>query len=190
MDTYGLEQVEEEFEDNTPTFEEVKKIVDNKRKEGMKEGTKEKIIKRTPSKSYTREDRIKNLQLAREKKKIDKEKVIQKTDIPIIEPLKRIDSSNNFDDLLNEFKSVVALQSEYFEKLKTDININKYDKKIEKKRTPRQKKPKEPIRTLDITIDDNEIKNIIENNTITNTKKNEPIEDPKLKTFLDALKKN
>ena len=48
----------DENDNNSPTIEDVKRIVDSKR------------IKRSPSKTYTREDRIKNLELAREKKNI------------------------------------------------------------------------------------------------------------------------
>jgi hypothetical protein len=42
------------------------------------------------------------------------------------------------------------------------------------------------MKSLDLTITDNDMKNIIENNNNSN-KKN--IEDPELKMFLDALKK-
>jgi len=65
MDIYEIDQNEEfeEFEGNKdqPTLEQIKKIVDSKR---------QKITKaRAPSKTYTKEDRIKNLELARERKK-------------------------------------------------------------------------------------------------------------------------
>ena len=58
MDLYGTEQIEEEENDNKPTLEEIKKIVDSKR------------IKRSPSQTYTKEDRIKHLEKARDKKRI------------------------------------------------------------------------------------------------------------------------
>ncbi len=58
MDLYGIEQIEEQETNNKPTIEEVKKIVDSKR------------IKRSSYTTYKKEDRIKNLELAREKKEI------------------------------------------------------------------------------------------------------------------------
>ncbi len=58
MDLYGIKQIEEQETNNKPTIEEVKKIVDSKR------------IKRSSFTTYTKQDRIKNLELAREKKEI------------------------------------------------------------------------------------------------------------------------
>ena len=57
MDTYGTDEIEEEDYNFQPTIEDVKKIVDSRRQ-------KEKI-KRSPSKTYSKEDRIKNLEMAR-----------------------------------------------------------------------------------------------------------------------------
>ena len=54
----------EETDNNSPTIEDVKKIVDSKR------------IKRSSSKTYTKEDRIKNLELAREKRKQKQQQVV------------------------------------------------------------------------------------------------------------------
>jgi len=180
MDTYGIEQLEEEeLKDMSPTLEEVKRVVNNKR------------LQKT-SKTYTREDRIKNLELAREKKKLDKLKATQKINnpMPIIENVKETPKTNfnDYNDIINELKNITALQYEYFEKMKAELKTN-----TKKPRTPR--KPKEQKRTLDITINDNEIKNIIENKSTiipytANTNSNEPKQDPKLKAFLDALNKN
>ena len=59
----------EETDNNSPTIEDVKKIVDSKR------------IKRSTSKTYTKEDRIKNLELAREKRKQNKQQVVTSKNI-------------------------------------------------------------------------------------------------------------
>ncbi len=56
-----FEDGEDLQEQKKPSLEEIKKTVDSKRSKGSKA--------RTPSNSYTKEDRIKNLQLAREKKR-------------------------------------------------------------------------------------------------------------------------
>jgi hypothetical protein len=56
-----FEDGEELQEQKKPSLEDIKKIVDSKRLKGTKT--------RTPSKTYTKEDRIKNLEIAREKKK-------------------------------------------------------------------------------------------------------------------------
>jgi hypothetical protein len=53
-----FEDGEDLQEQNKPSLEEIKKVVDSKRLKGSKASK--------PSKSYTNEDRIKNLQLARE----------------------------------------------------------------------------------------------------------------------------
>ena len=76
---YGMEQVDEMQQENEPSIEDIKKIVDGKRLKDKKP--------RTPSKTYTKEDRIKNLETAREKKK------------NIIKPkLEKENTKNNSDD--------------------------------------------------------------------------------------------
>jgi hypothetical protein len=142
-----------------PTTEEVKKIVDKKRAQ---------------SKTYTKEERIKNLQIAREKKKnnIKLEEKPQSKQVnikPVAVPLESTNASKtsiNFDEIINEIKNLNKKTDEIFNKLN--------------KRKPREKKPKMETKTLDLMINDKEIENI-------NTKVEE---DEKLKLFLNALTKN
>lgn len=181
-----MEQIEEDRE-NQPTIEEVKKIVDSRRQQEK--------LKRSPSKTYTREDRIKNLEIAREIKKKSNTKTNEtqnklsskpesNTDIkPIITKVDdtkiSLKPSNNDNDIINELEKLFKNQNEYIEKI-----INDSKKKPAIKRN-HSKKVKEPKKTLDFTITDNDIKNIIDN------KNNEvsPIKDNKLQAFLEALKK-
>ena len=194
MDMYGTEQVDEVYKENEPSIEEIKKIVDGKRLKDKKP--------RTPSKTYTKEDRIKNLQLAREKKKntepkkpIEPIEPISKPHVKLdLQPTKYINEdksteiSNSYksiikddfnnDIILNELKNLVNTQNEILEKLKT-----------KPKRNIRPVKPKIDNKTLDLTITDDEIKKIIETkepNIKANTKQTE---DLKLKAFLDAFTK-
>ena len=189
-----FEDGEDLQEQNKPSLEEIKKIVDSKRSKGSKA--------RTPSKSYTKEDRIKNLQLAREKKrnteikpiqipepkqeqiqpkKISENKLVENlnTSAPII--------NHTFNNEINELKQLIITQNEILEKLKIDAR----PKTIRKPKPENQKK----MKSLDLTITDDDIKNIIENNTNntntnnTNKKTIEPKIDEKLKSFLDALLK-
>lgn len=186
----------EETDNNSPTIEDVKKIVDSKRN------------KRSSSKTYSREDRIKNLELAREKRKQQaiiskkaKEEVLEDDDSgdDVIEKepdrpkvsnkkttiIKHKSQHNNLDTLsdlyetINNIKDLISSQSKVIE-----------DAIKPKPKEKKQRKPKEQIRTLDISISDAEIKKIIENKENTNIKKNNEIEDVKLKSFLDALTKN
>ena len=160
---YGIEQVDEVYNENEPSIEEIKKIVDGKRLKDKKP--------RTPSKTYTKEDRIKNLQLAREKKKNTEPK---KHTEPIVKPDIKLDPQPtkytnedksmeilnsyksiikdefNNDIILNELKNLVNTQNEILEKLKT-----------KPKRNIRPVKPKMDNKTLDLTITDDEIKKII-----------------------------
>lgn len=193
MDIYGMEEIEELEDENNqgkPSLEEVKKIVDSKRLKSTKS--------RTQSKTYTKEDRIKNLEIAREKKK----NIIRKTAIepkPITSTEtksnpKQIDyksdiisppstSIMNNDIIINELKNLVMTQNEILEKLKKDI-------KPKKERKP--KKDKIDTKTLDLTITDDEIKNIIEKKEIVGTKplqQKQEEQSTKLKAFLDALMK-
>ena len=176
-------------QENEPSIEDVKKIVDGKRLKDKKP--------RTPSKTYTKEDRIKNLQLAREKKKsIEPKKTIE----PIVKPLVKLDpqptkyisedilmeKSNsskstiketyNNDIIINELKNLVMTQNEILEKLKT-----------KPKRNIKVIKPKIENKTLDLTITDDEIKRLIETKEPKNKATSKPNEDMKLKAFLDAL---
>ena len=163
MDIYETDQIEEfeEFEGNKdqPTLEQIKKIVDSKR---------QKITKaRAPSKTYTKEDRIKNLELARERKKTIEPKQKKKdTNQSQTEPkpdiLPTIDNNTfNNEAIINELKFLAITQNEILEKLKTETKPKKQRKpKIGKKDT----------KTLDLTITDDEIKNIIEKQEIGGTK--------------------
>jgi hypothetical protein len=188
MDMYGLDEIEEELEPNTqPTIEDVKKIVDSKR------------IKRSPSTTYTKEDRIKNLEKAREikKKSITKPNETQNKSI-VKSPLKpesnidikptitkvddtEISSKSNIvnENIMNELQKLFLTQNEILEKINA---------KTSKARKPREPKPKIEKRVLDLTVDDNEIKSIIENKEVK--QKQQPSINPKLKAFLDALQKN
>ena len=185
MDLYGTEQIEEEENDNKPTLEEIKKIVDSKR------------IKRSPSKTYTKEDRIKNLEKARDKKKNTiinetQNKLIVKPQLkpesnistkPIITKVDDIEmpSKSNIgnENIINELQKLILTQNEILEKLNT---------KPSQQKKPREAKPKLERKVLDLTINDNEIKNIIENKDVK--PKTQPDINPILKAFLDALQKN
>jgi hypothetical protein len=185
-----FEDGEELQEQNKPSLEDIKKIVDSKRLKGTKA--------RTPSKTYTKEDRIKNLEIAREKKKNEiksiptpepKQEQIQPKKISENKSVENLNSSapiinHTFNNEINELKQLIITQNEILEKLKIDTR----PKTIRKPKQENQKK----MKSLDLTITDNDIKNIIENNNNSNNsnisnKKN--IEDPKLKMFLDAFKR-
>jgi hypothetical protein len=185
-----FEDGEDLQEQNKPSLEDIKKIVDSKRLKGTKA--------RTPSKTYTKEDRIKNLEIAREKKKNEiksiptpepKQEQIQPKKISENKSVENLNTSapiinHTFNNEINELKQLIITQNEILEKLKIDTR----PKTIRKPKPENQKK----MKSLDLTITDNDIKNIIENNNNSNNsnisnKKN--IEDPKLKMFLDAFKR-
>ena len=193
MDIYGIEENEELENDNNqkePSLEEIKKIVDSKRLKNIKS--------RTQSKTYTKEDRIRNLEIAREKRK----NIISKTSIQPKTITSTENKSNskqinykpdiitppsssimNNDIIINELKNLVMTQNEILEKLKKDI-------KPKKERKP--KKEKKDTKTLDLTITDDEIKNIIEKKEIVETKplqQKQEEQSTKLKAFLDVLMK-
>ena len=169
MDMYGMEEIEEETI-TQPTIEDVKRIVDSKR------------IKRSPSKTYTKEDRIKNLELAREKKRNAKNEIITETE-PIkskkINENKLVEKLNTStpvinNDLFNEIKELILNQNQIL----SNINI-----KPKPKAKPKPK-PKDLGKTLDLVVSDKELEQII-NPPPNNTK---PI-DPKLEAFLKAFQK-
>ena len=185
-----FEDGEDLQEQNKPSLEDIKKIVDSKRLKGTKA--------RSPSKTYTKEDRIKNLEIAREKKKNEiksiptpepKQEQIQPKKISENKSVENLNTStpiinHTFNNEINELKQLIITQNEILEKLKIDTR----PKTIRKPKQENQKK----MKSLDLTITDNDIKNIIENNNNSNNsnisnKKN--IEDPKLKMFLDAFKR-
>ena len=180
-----LDNIEQEIE-NEPTIEEVKKIVNKQRKQ---------------SKTYSKEDRIKNLEIAREKKKNTvkskgKEEVLKDDDSgdDVIEkgfdtsavsnknPLKtkhksqysNLDTLSDLYETINNIKDLISSQSKVIE------DAVKPKTRKEKK----QRKPKVETKTLDLSIPDKEIENIINDNN--NIKKEN---DEKLKSFINALTK-
>jgi hypothetical protein len=179
-----FEDVEEVSEPKKPSLEEIKKIVDSKR-----------LKARTPSKTYTKEDRIRNLELARERKKITvikpvaipepKQVPIQdnnkedkfKENLNISNPIPIINNTFN-NDLFNEIKELILNQNQIL----SNLNIKPAKK-------PKTIKKQIERKTLDLTITDNEIKNIIDNNNSNNNKNNEPKVDAKLQEFLNAFKR-
>ena len=176
-----------ELDDTEPSLDEIKKLADNKRPYKCK--------------TYTREDRIKNLELARQKRKYKKPLKTEpepepEPERPIVimkhykknpEPIKRTDSYDVLFDNITNLKDLIINQQD-----KLDAIIKKNTKK------PRVKKVKEPVKSLDLTITDDEIKNIVESND--KAKIIEAIEkgraydiknntDVKLRAFLDAMTK-
>ena len=177
MDINEMFDIDDKKEQSKPTIDEIKKIVDDKRNN-------------KPQK-YSNEQRLKNLELAREKRKIKNQnkKIIEEpiqiyTPIPaqipapIPAPIPAQILENN---LINELKNMILRQNEILEKL----NIEP------KKKIKKEPKKKIENKTLDLTISDKEIKNIIDANNNSNNSNNSNnkkiIEDPKLKMFLDAF---
>ena len=99
------------------------------------------------------------------KKKSIKDAELLKEELIKTDEIKKT-SNGEYDDLFNE------------------VNVIK-EMLINLKPKPRAKpKPKKVIKTLDLTITDNEINNIIKNE-----KEQQPKQDEKIKAFLDALLK-
>lgn len=195
MDINEMFNIDDKKEQSKPTIDEIKKIVDDKRNN-------------KPQK-YSNEQRLKNLELAREKRKIKNQnkKIIEEpvqisAPIPAPIPLKipiqkpapipapipsQISESSFENNLIIELKNMILKQNEILEKL----NIEP------KKKIKKEPKKKIENKTLDLTISDKEIKNIIDannnnnnnSNNINNINDKKNIEDPKLKMFLDAFKR-
>ena len=137
-----FEDGEDIQEQNKPSLEEIKKIVDSKRSKGSKA--------RAPSKSYTKEDRIKNLEIAREKKKNEtksipipepKQEQIQPKKISENKSVENLNTSapiinHTFNNEINELKQLIMTQNEILEKLKIDTR----PKTIRKPKQENQKK--------------------------------------------------
>ena len=141
---------------NDVEFSEIKKIIDNNR-----------------PKKYTKEDRIKNLQLAREKK-------IKKNEPNEINNVK---DTNTNDTIKKDIELLLKNQNELIE------NISIINNKLSKNRISKPKsKPKKVVKTLDLTIDDAEINNII-NDTDKETKNDIKDINSKLEYFINSLKK-
>ena len=178
-----------ETDNNEPTIEDIKKIADNRR-----------------PKKYTKEDIIKNLELAREKRKQKlqqavtlnnkKEEVLEDGDtdgdvnerepeIPIVLNKKptiikhksQYNNLNSLSDLYESINNIKELISSQSKVIEDAIKPKPKQKK--------QRKPKVETKTLDLSISDKEVENIIIGND-NNIKKET---DAKLKLFLDALKK-
>ena len=106
---------------------------------------------------------------------------------PEPEPIKRTDSYDVLFDNITNLKDLIINQQD-----KLDTIIKKNTKK------PRVKKVKEPVKSLDLTITDDEIKTIVESNDkakiINMMDKARAYDinnntDVKLKAFLDAMTK-
>ena len=154
-------------EEEEPSIEDIKQVVNSKRN--------------NTSKKYSKEDRLKNLELAREKRK--NMNLMKKVPAPIPASIPApipapivapIPAPLTENDLINELKNMFLRQNEILEKIKIEP----------KTRVKKEPKKKQTIRSLDLTLTDKEINNIITTN-INNDKK--IIEDPKLKMFLDAF---
>ncbi len=127
MDINEMFDDDELQEQSKPTIEEIKKIVDNKRN--------------NKTKKYSNEDRLKNLELAREKRKIkNQNKNIIEEPMPVQMPVQmpapipvqmpvQMPAQSFENNLINELKNMILKQSEILEKL----NIE--PKKKIKKRT-------------------------------------------------------
>lgn len=163
-----MSDCENDFNEETD-LNEIKKIVDQSRN-----------IK----KKYSKEDRIKNLQLAREKKSLKVKDTNKNTNKDFKDTNKDL---KNTDDIKNIIEELIKNQNQYFEKIISENTIR--PKKINSKKTNTIKQNK---RTLDITVSDNEIKNIIENKNDTKEeiKKDDNLNvNPKLLKIIEELKK-
>ena len=162
-----------EEEEYQPTIEEVKHIVDTKRK------TKKQVeIKELPE--------LKSL--IRKEKKPKARAIKQVIEEPIEEPIKE-----PIKELINDDTKLRELQDDVYNLTNLIIDMMKSKPKIKPKTKP---KPRPVTKTLDLTISDKEIVNIINDNN-DNDNKNKPTEKPvkgssnddKLKAFLDAMTK-
>ena len=165
--------------DEEKSIEEIKEIVDNKR-----------------PRKYTKEDRIKNLQIAREKKQLKKQElkepiiepvaVIVKTEPEPIKEIKqkevkmtKVKSINNDIDKLADIYNDIKILKELINQQTNFIQevINKPKEKKERAKP----KPKEVIKTLDLTSFNTELNEILEN-------KPKP-KDNRLEEIIKALQK-
>ena len=167
--------------DTEKSIEEIKEIVDSKR-----------------PRKYTKEEKIKNLQKAREKKQLKKQelkeaviepiiepepkpvKVIKQKEAKTIKPVKSIDNDiDKLADIYNDIKNIKELITEQSYKFESII--------IKPKPKPKkEKKIKIENKTLNLDITDKEIDNIINDNK---DNKNNKIVDAKLQEFLKAFQK-
>jgi len=188
---------------DTPSFETIKKITDDKRLLIKKKITPEAHQKRLDNLAKAREVRANKLS----KKQKQKEKpilVVQDDDndddvngsvIEILPKLKSkqvvsdIKSQDNQDNQYNHTFSTLFESINNIKDLIYSQNnvINEVITTNQKKNKPKSKpKPKPPPRkTLDLTISDNDIDNIIN----VKPKSEKPSVDPKLQAFLDAFKR-
>ena len=169
--------------DEEKSIEQIKEIVDSKR-----------------PRKYTKEDRVKNLEIARERKLLKKQEVKESVIVePKPEPVKviklvkvKVDkepkitnvktNDNEIDklaDIYNDIKNIKELITEQSQKFESII--------IKPKPKPKkEKKIKIETKTLNLDITDKEIDNIINDNK---DNKNNKIVDAKLQEFLKAFQK-
>lgn len=174
--------------DEEKSIEEIKEIVDSKR-----------------PRKYTKEDRVKNLQIAREKKQMKKQQLKESVIEPVIvetepepakviktvkakldkehktiKPVKSIDNENDkLADIYNDIQNIKDLITEQSQKFESIV--------IKPKPKPKkEKKIKIENKTLNLSITDKEIDNIINDNK---DNKNNKINDKKLEDFLKAFQK-
>jgi hypothetical protein len=168
---------EEEIQIQEPTFEEIKAIVDRKRPQKSK---------------YSNEERLKNLEVAREKRKQQQQQQKLTKSPTVVANLEKLNTvekpkeeipvlDNNI--LLDEIRKLNIIQNQILE------TMNK-----PKPKPKRIRKAPVKTNTLDLTITDNEIKNIIEEKNIIQEptkerKSNMGIQEAKVKALLDALTK-
>ena len=131
-------------EEEEPTIEDIKKIVDSKRVKNSNQ-------------NYSKEQKLKNLELAREKKRyLNEIKKNQITPAPIQQPIPAptpapIPTPTTDNNLIIELKNMILKQNEMLENIKIEP----------KKKIKKEPKKKQVIRSLDLTITDKEINNII-----------------------------
>jgi hypothetical protein len=186
---------------DTPSFETIKKITDDKRLLIKKKITPEAHQKRLDNLAKAREVRANKLSKKQKQKPIlvveddDNDDDVNGSVIEILPKLKSkqsvsdIKSQDNQDNQYNHTFSTLFESINNIKDLIYSQNnvINEVITTNQKKNKPRSKpKPKPPPRkTLDLTISDNDIDNIIN----AKPKPEKPSIDPKLQAFLDAFKR-
>jgi hypothetical protein len=169
---------------------------------------KKKIDDKRPIRKYPNEQRLKNLEMGREKRRlniINKKSNIKEEPVikqgPVIKEtpketpketlVSRTPKIKNDKNIIiseiSELKNIIIQQQSFLEQMKTQPQQQQPQIQPEKK-PKKPKKVKEAIRTLDITITDNEINNIIKPDIIKPDIK-ENSSDEKLKIFLDIFNK-
>lgn len=186
-----------------PSLEEIKKFTDEKRK-GIKrvspelqkkrlenlakgrETRKQKLLEKKNENVILPEEVLKEVVKEEVKESLkNKKKIILEDDddeIELKKPLKREVSVNNLKEFNTVFKSLNNIK-ELIDKQRDFLTESV---KIKPKKT-KPVKEKKVIKTLDLTVDDKEINDIL-NISVNNVKAVEAV-DPKLQEFLEAFKK-